>query len=333
MSGLPVTAEVRPRLTVAVLSYDGRHLLETVLPSLAAQRFRSFEVVVVDNGSGDDTIAWMGEHWPAVQVVSLPENIGVTGALNVCAGVGRGELVGLLNNDLELHPDCLGELVAALDAHPEAGWAGGKLMDFHRRGIIDGAGDVFTWSSAGHRRGHGERDRGQYDDPRAIFGACGGAAVYRRAALEAVGGFDEAFFAFYEDIDWDFRAQLAGYSCRYVPSAVVYHMGSATIGRGLTDFTRYHLWRNTLWVVGKNTPAGMLVRHLPELVVGQLTNLAVAWWDGKLALLARAWRDALRDLPSLLRKRRAAQRRRRVSALRLEAVIGLMPPGSDAGPA
>ncbi len=311
-----------PALTVAVLSYNGRHLLEVILPSLARQSFRDFEVVVVDNGSRDDTSQWLSEHWPEVQTVSLLHNIGVTAALNVCAQAGRGEFVGLFNNDIELHPDCLGELVKALQEHADAGWAGGKLMDFYRRDTIDGAGDVFTWSGSGHRRGHGERDRGQYDQPQAIFGACGGAAVYRRSALESVGPFDEDFFAFYEDIDWDFRAQLAGFACRYVPTAVAYHMGSATIGRGLTDFTRYQLWRNTLWIIAKDVPAGALVRHSPELVLGQVMNLGVAWWDGKLSVWRDVWRDARRGLPAILRKRRAVQRRRRISSYQLERAVG-----------
>jgi len=311
-----------PLLSVAVLSYNGRHLLQVVLPSLARQSFRDFEVIVVDNGSRDDTVSWLGEHWPEVEIVSLPENVGVTPALNVCARAGRGELIGVFNNDLELDPACLGELAAALREHREAGWAGGKLIDFYRRDVIDGAGDVFTWVGSGSRRGHGERDRGQYDEPQAIFGACGGAAVYRRSALEAVGPFDEDFVAFYEDIDWDFRAQLAGFSCRYVPTAVAYHMGSATLGGGLTDFTRFQLWRNTLWIVAKDVPAGALVRHAHELALGQLTNLAVAWWDGKLDIWLAVWRDALRALPRVLRKRRAVQARRRVGLRELEAAIG-----------
>jgi GT2 family glycosyltransferase len=311
-----------PLLTVAVLSYDGRQLLEVILPSLARQRFRDFEVVVVDNGSRDDTVVWLGEQWTEVQVISLPENVGVAPALNVCARAGRGELVGLLNNDLELDPNCLGELVAALREYPLAGWAGAKLMDFEQREVIDGAGDVFTWAATGGRRGHGERDRGQYDEPRAIFGACGGAALYRRSALEQVGEFDEDFFAFYEDVDWNLRAQLAGFSCRYVPSAVVYHMGSATIGRGLSDFTRYHLWRNTLWIVAKDLPASALLRHAPHLLLGQLVNLAVAIRDRKLGVWLRVWRDALRGMPRMLRKRRDVQARRRISAAALDGVVG-----------
>lgn len=316
------TSGRQPLVTVAVLSYHGRHLLEVVLPSLADQRFQDFELFVVDNGSGDDSVEWLAEHWPEVQVVGLPENVGVTAALNICARAGVGELVGLFNNDLELHPDCLGELVSALATYPEAGSAGAKLLDFRERDVIDGAGDVFTWGATGGRRGHGERDRGQYDQPRAMFGACGGAALYRREALRDVGPFDEDFFAFSEDVDWSLRAQLAGYGCRYVPTAVAYHMGSATLGRGLTDFTRYHLSRNALWIVVKDLPAAALLRHAHQLAHGQWISMTTARRDGKLSVLMRAWRDALRGLRGALRKRRGVQARRRIELVRLEALVG-----------
>jgi GT2 family glycosyltransferase len=316
------TRAAPPQLTVAVLSYDGRHLLEVILPSIARQTFRDFEVVVVDNGSCDDTVSWLREQWPAVELISLQQNIGVTAALNVCARAGRAPLVGLFNNDLELEPECLGELVSALREHPEAGWAGTKLLDFEQRDVLDGAGDVFTWAATGGRRGHGQPDRGQFDRPRTIFGACGGAAVYRRTALEQVGAFDEDFFAFYEDVDWNLRAQLAGFSCRFVPSAVAYHMGSATIGKGLSDFTRYHLWRNTLWIIAKDIPTAALLRHAPQLILGQLVNLAVAVRDRKLGVWLRVWRDGLRGLPRMLRKRRDVQARRRVTLAQLDAVVG-----------
>jgi GT2 family glycosyltransferase len=304
-----------------VLTYNGRSLLEVILPSLAAQRFRDFEVVVVDDGSSDDTLEWLGAHWPEVEIVALERNGGVTAGLNVCARAGRGELVGLFNNDLELDPDCLGELVAALRDHPEAGSAAAKLIDFHQRDVIDGAGDVYTWAATGGRRGNGKRDEGQYDEPRDIFGACAGAALYRRKALVAVGPFDEDFFALYEDIDWDLRAQLAGYSCRYAPGAIAYHMGSATIGPG-NDFTRYHLWRNGLWIVVKDLPLGAIALHAPQLVLGQLAHLAVAVRDRKLGVWWRAWRDALQGLPGALRKRREVQARRRIGLRALNRVIG-----------
>jgi hypothetical protein len=312
---------VAPLLSVAVLTYDGRALLEGLLPSLAAQRFRDFEVIVIDNGSRDDTASWLAERWPEVEVITLTHNVGVTAALNVCARAGRGELVGLFNNDLELDADCLGELVRTLQGHPEAGWAGGKLIDFYERTVLDGAGDLFSWSGTGTRRGHGELDAGQYDRPARIFGACGGAAVYRRSAFAQVGFFDESFFAFYEDVDWNLRAQLVALQCRYVPTAVAFHMGSATIGRGLSDFTRYHIWRNTLWVIVKDLPLGALLRHAPALLLGQALNLAVAIRDRKLGIWLRVWRDALRGLPRVLRMRREVQARRRVALSELERAI------------
>jgi GT2 family glycosyltransferase len=279
-------------------------------------------VLVVDNGSSDGTAEWLAAEWPAVEVVALSANVGVTAALNIGLKAARGaEFVALLNNDLELEPDCLEELVAALRAHPQAGSAGTKLLDFHQRDVIDGTGDLLRWTGTATRRGHGERDVGRYDAPEALFGACGGAALYRRSALEDVGLLDEAFFAFYEDVDWALRAQLAGWDCRYVPSAVVYHMGSATLGRGLTEFTAYHLWRNAIWMIAKGFPLSALVRRAPLIVFGFALNLAAAWWDGKLDVWARAMRDAARGLPGALRRRCAVQRKRRRSLAELDAVI------------
>jgi GT2 family glycosyltransferase len=310
-----------PALTVAVATYNGRELLQTALGSLAAQRFRDFSVVVVDDASSDGTPEWLAESWPDVQVIVHPVNRGVTAALNTGLRASASELTMLLNNDMELHPDCLGELVAALRENPGAGSAAPKQLSFHERDVLDGAGDVFNWAGLGWRRGHGERDSGQYERPQAIFGACGGAAVYRRAALEVVGLLDEDFFAFYEDVDWSFRAQLAGFGCRYVPSAVAYHMGSATLGKGETDFTRYHTWRNSIWLVLKGYPVPLLVWHLPRLFAHQLRLLALAAREHKLGLLARAWRGALAALPAVLRKRAAVQRTRRVSVPRMQAIV------------
>jgi hypothetical protein len=321
-SGLP-RPERSAAVAVAVATYNGRHLLETMLPSLVAQRFRDFRVVVVDDASTDGTAEWLAREWPEVDVVALERNGGVTAAFNHCLRASAGaELVGLFNNDVELDPECLGRLVEAMRAHPEAGSATPKLLDFHARDVLDGAGDVFRWTAAAWRRGHGEPDDGRYSEPQEIFGACGGAALYRSSALDDVGGFDETFFAFSEDVDWALRAQVAGWTCRYVPAAVTYHMGSATLGKGLTDFTAYHLWRNAVWLVAKDYPAAALVRHAPAILTGLATNAAAAWWEGKLGVWRRAQRDALRGLPGALRRRRAVQARRRRSLAELERVVG-----------
>jgi len=307
-------------VTAVVLNYDGRRFLETILPSLERQTAAGMDVLVVDNGSRDDSVAWLAREWPSVQVVELPVNIGITAALNRGVEAAGREVVVLLNNDMELDPDCVRELIAALEAHPEAGSACAKLLDFERRELLDGTGDELRWTGVGNRRGHGELDRGQYDEPGPVFSACGGAAAYRRSALESVGPFDERFFAYFEDVDWGFRAQLAGIGCRYVPSAVAYHMGSATVGAA-SDFSRYHVWRNAIWLVAKNYPLSSLVRHAPQLVLYQALVLAAALKERKGRVLLRAWRDALRQLPDVLRERRRVQRSRRIAARELEAVV------------
>jgi GT2 family glycosyltransferase len=309
-----------PRLTVVLTNYNGRQLLEEMLPSLERQTFKDFSTVVVDDCSTDDSVAYLREHWPLVDVIELSTNGGVTKAMNVAIGAARSELVGLFNNDMELAPECLAELVGAIDSHPAAGSATPKMLDFADRARIDGAGDVLNWRGGGRRRGHGELDSGQYDRAGEVFGPCGGAALYRRAALGVVGGFDEAYFAYYEDIDWAFRAQLAGFRCRYVPSAVLYHHGSATLGRGITDFNGYQLWRNPVWLIVKCFPAGTLVRHAPELLRGQAGNLYVALRERKLRVWTRAMGDALRGLPAALHKRGEVQRTRVIALAQLEAV-------------
>ena len=312
-----------PSVTAVVLTYNGRRLLEVMLPSLAAQRAPAREIVVVDNGSSDDTLTWLAEHWPQVRAVALPRNVGVTAALNVCLRAGDSEVIALFNNDMELDPDCLGELARALAEHPGAGVAAAKLIDFHDRRVLDGAGDLYEWSGEANRRGQGVLDEGQFELPRPVFAACGGAAAYRRSAIDLVGEFDEQLFAIYEDVDWSFRAQLRGLGCRYVPSAVAYHMGSATLGAGLNDFTLYQNWRNGIWVVAKNYPLSALLRHGHRFIGAQAHHLVWAIQERRVGVFARAWRDALRGMPAILRKRRAVQRSRTVGLRELERVIGV----------
>lgn len=309
-------------MSVAIATYNGRHLLETALPSLQRQTFRDFQTIVVDDASTDGTPDWLSQSWPDVRVIALERNVGVTRALNVCLrSASPAPLVLLLNNDMELAPDCLARLVEAMGEHPRAAAAAPKLLSFHRREVLDGAGDVYGWGGEAHRRGQGEVDGGQYDRADDVFCVCGGAALYRREALEQVGAFDERFGAIREDVDWSFRAQLAGWTSRYVPEAVAYHVGSATLGSGASDFSLYHNWRNALWTIAKDYPLPALLVHAPQIVAVQARNLAIAARRRRLGLWLRVWRDALRQLPAVLRDRREIQRGRVLSWRELEARV------------
>lgn len=299
-----------PRACLAVLNYDGRELLGSCLPSLLAQDHEHVEVVVVDNGSYDGSAEYVRERFPAVRVVTLERNVGVTAALNAMVrAAGDAELVGLLNNDVELAPDWTSRLVAALDEHPSAGAAAGKLLRWSDRAVIDRAGDELHWSSAAFGRGAGERDDGRLDTADEVFSVGGAAALYRAAAFASVGPFDEDFFAYLEDVDWGFRARLAGWGARYEPSAVGYHHGGATLG-DINPFSLYHLRRNQIWLVVKNYPAASLARHAGAVLAFNALQLAYAARRGRLRLVVRAYRDALRGLPGALRKRRSVQRAR-----------------------
>jgi hypothetical protein len=261
-----------------------------------------------------------------VQVVVHPRNLGVTAALNSCLEAGRGsEYVLLLNNDVELDPRCVESLVATLGGEAGAAVAQAKLLDFTRRDLLDGTGDSYSWAGIPHRRGQGEPDEGQYDEQLEVFGACAAVALYRNDAVEQVGAFDEQLYALCEDVDWSFRARLAGYRCAYVPGAIAYHIGSASLGPRVSEFTLYHNWRNQLWVIAKNYPAASLVRHLPDLLMGLVANAYVAVRHRCPGVLLRAWRDALRGLPAVREKRRAIQAARRASPRQLEAVIDSAP--------
>ncbi|MCW2996511.1 MAG: glycosyl transferase, family 2 [Solirubrobacterales bacterium] len=307
-------------VTFAVLNYNGRALLEGLLPTIDAQTASGFRVTVVDNGSTDDSVAWLAEHWPDVHVVGIPENIGVTRALNRAMQSAQTEYVALLNNDMELQPDWLAAMRGTLEAHPECGSADGKLLNFHRRGEIDGAGDLVARTGECSKRGFGEDDHGQFDRPSAILCASGGAALYRRAAFEHVGPFDEDFGAYYEDTDWGLRAQLCGYGCRYVPTAVAFHMGSATTSRDKPAYA--HLFsRNSLLMLGKCLPAGSLLRLGPLLLAFQLKWLLASTRDGMLKAHLRGWAQAARLLPQTLRKRRVVQALRTVSPATLHAAM------------
>ncbi len=310
-------------VTVAIPTYNGKSLLEVALTSLVAQSFRDFRVVVVDDASSDGSPAWLRECWPEVEVVTHPTNLGVTAALNTCLRAGSSEFVVLLNNDMELDPDCLTLLVQAMREHPEAGSACPKLLSFADRTVLDGAGDTFDWGGTGRRRGHGERDVGQYDEPQSIFGACAGAAIYRRIAIDAVGPLDEDFFAFYEDVDWSFRAQLHGYGCRYVPAAVAYHVGSATLGQGVNDFMLYQNWRNAIFVVLKDYPITALLRYGHRFLLSQAHNFVWTVQTRRVHVFMRVWRNVLCVLPTVVRKRREVQRSRKVGLRDLERVIGV----------
>jgi GT2 family glycosyltransferase len=309
------------RVSVVIPNYNGRHLIGPCLEALRRQTYGDFETIVVDDGSTDGSVDLVKEAYPEVRLVALRENGGFSAAVNAGIRASRTEHVALLNNDAEPEAGWISALLRAADSHPEAALFASKLVSASDRRILDGAGDALRWSGLPMRLGHGEKDRGQYDEGGYVFGACAAAAMYRRGLFEEIGPFDEDFFAYCEDADLSFRALLAGHGCLYVPEAVVHHAGSASFGRR-SPFALRQGTQNGVGLLVKNVPAGLLLRYSPLFVVGQLLRVVLTSTSrgGAKANLSGLL-GAARLLPRTLAKRREIQRRRKVSSARVEEVM------------
>jgi GT2 family glycosyltransferase len=304
---------VPARVTVVIPNWNGERFLELCLGSLRGQSFRDFETILVDNGSTDGSLGFVAEKFPEVKTISLGGNRGFAKAVNAGIEASATEFVALLNNDTEQDPGWLGSLVSAAEAHPESGLFASKLVDFHDREVLDGAGDAMRLSGLPYRLGHGERDRGQFDTPGHVFGACAAAALYRKEVFDDVGPFDEDFVSYCEDGDLSFRAQLAGYRCSYVPEAVVYHMGSASTGGKRSETATRLGTRNSLSLLVKDLPLSAVVHILPFFAAGQLVRLITATATGALGAHLEGLAGAWRHLPLMLGKRAGVQKQKRAS--------------------
>lgn len=313
---------VRNRVTVVIPNWNGERFLKVCLVSLRRQNLGDFEVILVDNGSTDGSVELVAEIFPEIKIISLEKNLGFSAAANAGIRASSTELVALLNNDTEQDPDWLEVLVRASDAHPEAGFFASKLVDYHDRRFLDGAGDALRLSGLPYRLGHGEKDRGQFDEPSFVFGACAAAALYRREMLDEIGLFDEDFVSYCEDGDLSFRAQLAGYKCFYLPDAVVYHMGSASTG-GKRSATATRLGtRNSLSLLIKNLPLSVAPHILPFFVSAQLARLLTAVATGTLQAHLGGLAEAWQNLPLMLKKRRGIQNGQTVSDTYVRRLLG-----------
>ncbi|MBW3592688.1 MAG: glycosyltransferase, partial [Actinobacteria bacterium] len=308
----PPTSNDRPSPTVAVVvvNFNAGEHLDRTLRALAAQTVAPTRAIVVDNASTDGSVDGLEERFPWVEVVRSPENLGFAAGNNLAARMADDcEWVCLLNPDAFTEPHWLEELLrAAEERSDEFSFFASRLVDADDPERLDGTGDVLHVSGLAWRRDHGKSAE---NEPAAgeIFSPCAAAALYRRDAFLAVGGFDEDYFCYFEDTDLSFRLRLAGHRCLYVPTAVVHHVGSVTSGRE-SDFTLYHSFRNLNWTWAKNMPRALVWRYLPQLLLVNLLLLAAFSVRRRPGVVLRAQRDALRGLPAVLRKRREIQAER-----------------------
>ncbi|WP_052327002.1 glycosyltransferase family 2 protein [Desulfocapsa sulfexigens] len=292
------------QMDIVIPNFNGKVFLRSCLDSLRRQNCSDFRVIVVDNGSSDGSIDLLALEYPEVKVISWAENRGFSAAVNAGIVAGSSPLVFLLNNDTELDEQCLDKLIAAAREKTEYDFFAAKMLNYHDRDYLDGAGDAFLRGGVGYRLGTMESDGDFYNVSRQVFGACAGAALYRRDFLEELGAFDEDFFAYLEDVDLNFRANSRGKKCWYVSEARVYHIGSATTGSKINPFTVSLSTRNNLCLLVKNYPLSLLLRFAPAICVYQFCWLCFVVKKFQLFAYCKGIVNFLSILPVMIAKRK-----------------------------
>lgn len=298
---------MRPPVAVVVPNWNGRRWLAGCLRAIGTQTLQPAKVIVVDNGSSDDSIPYLRAEHPETTVIELGRNTGFAHAANVGIEAADGaELIALVNTDVDLAPEWIARMTSALVEDPSAASAACKMLSLEDPRYVYDAGDVLRRDGACDQRGRFGLDDGRFDLPGDVFGACAGAALYRRSAVRAVGGFDERYFAYLEDVDLALRLRLAGWECRYEP-VVALHAGggsSAQLSGGLERLVA----RNTLVLVAKAFPA----RWLPYVAYRQLGWAWHALLERRLAAHLLALVEAIPMLPAALAARRDLREAARV---------------------
>lgn len=293
-----------PLIEIVIPNWNGKHLLQDCLDSLARQTFQDFSITVVDNGSSDGSIAFLARDYPKVKIISFTDNRGFSVAVNAGIEQSSAPWILLLNNDMEIDSRCLAALLTGVETYRDYDFFALKMLNFQQRAFLDGAGDGFLRGGAGYRLGTMEADGPPYDSDREVFGACAGAALYRRDLFTRVGLFDQDFFAYLEDVDLNLRARRLGCRCRYLAAAIVWHIGSATSGSKINPLTIRLSTRNNINVLVKNYPLILALRYLPAICLYQLAWFVFVVKKGMLLPYLQGLRQGLAQLPKMLGKRR-----------------------------
>ena len=253
-------------ISIIIPNYNGKKYLKACLDSVYAMELVDFEVIVIDNASEDDDFKWTHKY-NNLQFYKLDKNYGFSRAVNEGIYRATGEYVLLLNNDTVVEKDLGVELVKVIEEGEHIFGVSSKMIAYHNRNVIDDAGDEYNLLGWTKKRGDG-RPVGEFVQVQRVFSACAGAALYRRGVFDEIGYFDEEFFAYMEDVDISYRANIYGYKNIYCPTAKVYHVGSATSGSRYNAFKVKLAARNNIYVAYKNMPLLQLILNFPFLLIG-----------------------------------------------------------------
>ncbi len=271
---------MNPKVAIVILNWNGRRYLERFLPSVIAATYSNFEIVLADNNSTDDSIDFVGSHYPEVVIIKLSQNFGFAKGYNEALKLVDAAYYVLLNSDVEVIPGWIEPVIELMENDKAIGACQPKILTYSDRTVFEYAGAAGGWIDAfGYPFARGrifdycETDKGQYDSIEPIFWASGAAMFVRCHPFHQIGGLDEYFFAHQEEIDFCWRLQLAGFRIMACPASVVYHVGGGTLPKG--DERKVFLnFRNNLIMLAKNLPAGEVIWKIPFRI---LLDVVSAW--------------------------------------------------------
>ena len=256
-------------VSIVIPNYNGEKYLKECVGALNAQTMKDYELIIVDNGSTDKSLDIVREIKPDTRIIELDKNYGFSKAVNEGIRASRTDYVILLNNDTRALPDFAGKLYNAIRKDKKIFSVSARMLKMDAPQLMDSAGDMYCCLGWAFARGK-DKPREDYDKAAEIFSSCAGAAIYRKAVFEEIGYFDEAHFAYIEDVDVGYRARISGYRNMYEPEAEVYHVGSGMSGSRYNRFKISLSSRNNVYLAYKNMPLAQLIINLPFLIAGYL---------------------------------------------------------------
>jgi GT2 family glycosyltransferase len=307
-------------VSVVVVTYQSGATLDRCLAALKAQTLQGFELILSDNASADGAPQAAAAADPSIVLIENGGNLGFAAGNNRAAGRARGRWLLLLNPDAYPAPDFLEALLAAARRFPRTRCFTARQRMAGDPGRLDGLGDAMTVFGFPFRGGYGRPDPGPMPAAE-VFSPCGAAMMIDRALFLELGGFDERFFCYCEDVDLGYRLRLAGERVLLAPEAVVLHEGSVVTGGRRSDFSLYHGARNRLWLYLKDTPPLLLLATLPFHIVATLGVWLRALAQGHAEPVERGLEDALKGAPEMWRSRRQIQRARTASSGAIAAMM------------
>ena len=314
-----------PFFSILILFWQSEQYLQNCLQSLRAQTFQDFEVILLNNGASqppDPTVLAAFQDL-RLNLIHSDSNLGFAGGNNLAARSASGEYLVLLNGDAFPEPNWLATLRQGALTHSGCCFAS-RLLQADNPAMLDGEWNVYHASGLAWRKNHNCPSTQSETKPRFVMSACAAASAYPRTAFEQVGGFDEDFFAYMEDLDLDMRLQLAGYPFLYLPQAIVRHVGSGSTGYR-SDFATYYGQRNLIWAFVKNMPGFLFYLLIPAHIFFNLLYLFAGLFMPSGKALFRGKRDALRGLAAMLKKRSGIQSQRKITPFQFARLLDWNP--------